>query len=105
MFIPLSIPSARYTDKADIRQGPLRHRRRGAGRAKKDAAFLTVRRPTSLSGLTRIKFDNHRFVDVASDISAIRSLLEGAHELGRVDFNPLWQTLAACQIKGFLDAQ
>src|SRR5690606_16135449 len=56
------------------------------------------------SELTRVQFDDHRFVDVASDVGAVRCLLEGADQLIRVDFNPLRQTLAAGQIERFLDA-
>src|SRR5690606_8180259 len=60
---------------------------------------------TAILRLARVQLDDHRFVDVASDISAIRSLLEGACELIGVDFNPLRQALAGSQVKRFANAQ
>src|SRR3546814_603604 len=60
---------------------------------------------TAILRLARVQLDNHRFVDVASDISAIRSLLERTGQLVRVDFNPLGQALASGQIKRFTDKQ
>src|SRR5690606_21181276 len=100
MYVPLSIPSARYTDKADLRESPPRCETR-AGKEK----HVTETNEASVSReSTRVKPDDHGFVDVASDVSTIRCLLEGTNQLGGVDFDPLRQALTRCQVERFLDA-
>src|SRR5690606_7370309 len=104
MIFPLSIPSARYTDKADVVRQKLTHRKkRPVSRQERNRPFH-VARPDSDTALTRVEFDDHRLVDVASDIGAVRHLLEDTRQLVGVDFNPLGQTLTGGQFKGFLDA-
>src|SRR5690606_21949596 len=58
-----------------------------------------------LQNLARIQFDDHRLVDIASDISAVRNLFEGAGQFAGVNFNPLGEALAACQVERFTDTQ
>src|SRR5579863_1836184 len=47
-----------------------------------------IRVPRPLIRLARIQFDDQAFVDIATDVCAIRHLLERAFELLRVDGNP-----------------
>src|SRR5690606_18076868 len=60
---------------------------------------------TAILRLARVELDNHRFVDVAGDISAIRSLFEGTCKLVGIDVDPLGQALAGSQIKRFANTQ
>src|SRR5690606_37493606 len=103
--ISFSIPSARYTDKADGNWQSQRDsiakptcRKSGSG-----PAITALRKRSSRTKLTRVQLNSQRFVDVLTDISAIRSLLEHAGRLGGVNFYPLRQANARSQIQGFLD--
>ena len=49
--------------------------------------------------LTRIQFDDHRFVDIASDISTVGNLFERSGQLGGIDVHPLRHALASGQIQ------
>ena len=55
--------------------------------------------------LTRIQFDDHRFVDIASDISTVGNLFERSGQLGGIDVHPLRHALASGQIQRFADAK
>src|SRR3546814_6342421 len=56
-----------------------------------------------LQRLARIQFDDHRLVDVASDIGTVGGLLEDAGQLAGVNVNPLRQALASGQIERLTD--
>src|SRR3546814_1174364 len=58
-----------------------------------------------LQRLARIQFDDHRLVDVASDIGTVGGLLEDAGQLAGVNVNPLRQALASGQIERLTDTQ
>src|ERR1700712_3477241 len=83
----VSIPSARYTDKADghsagreiIRCVPGNAQRSVAKKGDGDAAI-----PMSCS-LPRVELHDQRFLDVGTELVAIGRLLEGALELRSVD--------------------
>src|SRR5450830_692775 len=83
-----SIPSARYTDKAD-------------GMSKKAHRYGG---PEKSGGrLTRIQFDDQRFVDVVSDFVAIWPSLEGTFKLLGIDSNPRWEIALLSQRQRFSD--
>src|SRR5450830_389908 len=54
-------------------------------------------------GLTRIQFDDQRFVDVVSDFVTVRGSLVSAFELLRIDGNPRWETGLLSQRQRFSD--
>src|SRR3546814_4186286 len=58
-----------------------------------------------LQRLARIQFDDHRLVDVASDIGTVGGLLEDAGQLAGVNVNPLRQALASGEIERLTDTQ
>src|SRR3954468_18896145 len=84
----LSIPSARYTDKAD---GPRREAFASAARpgaSQRDGGRRRQAPAAADSGSARIQFDDHRFFDLGAEFIAIRRLLERAFELGGVHRDP-----------------
>src|SRR5690606_18465460 len=113
-----SIPSARYTDKADGNKKKARQECRSILTAKpaprkcgkRAAAGLAIGCAAQagaprgrLQRLTRVQFDDHRFVDGASDISAVGNRLEGTRHLVAVDFHPLGDADAGGQVERFAD--
>src|SRR6185437_15661675 len=129
----LSIPSARYTDKADgpRRAGdvaaacPARGQRpeplektpeHAAGGIEVASAALppegTAKQGRCKTGprdarrvLPRIEFDDQRFLDVGTELVAIGCLLEDALELRGIDLDPVGQALAFGELGGVGDAQ
>src|SRR5437867_6815186 len=98
----LSIPSARYTDKADGPAGSL------DGSAPGTRSVLTEkggRQAVPRLCLTRIEFDDQRLVDVRTEFVAVRRLLEGAFHLGGAHLHPRRQADRFGELQRVDDAQ
>src|SRR4051812_47469764 len=101
---PLSIPSARYTDKADGTSG-------NACGEQADKANVTRFRGAPFPAapemayfsLTRVQFDDQRFVDVGSDLVTLRERTEGAFELLGINRHPAREANLVGQRQGFGD--
>src|SRR5580698_8832641 len=64
-----------------------------------------IRVPRPLIRLPRIQFDDQAFVDIASDVTAFRLLLERAFELLRIDSDPACQATLLSQRQRFDDTR
>src|SRR6202051_5280779 len=60
-----------------------------------------IRVPRPLIRLTRIQFDDQAFVDIASDVSAIRHRLERAFKLLGIDSDPTRHSALLSQVQRF----
>src|SRR5574343_7279 len=65
----------------------------------------TKGRSASTKELTRIQFNDQRFVDFSAEFIAVRGLLEDAFHLGGIDLDPSGQTDRLGQLQAVLDAE